>query len=69
MDEEPERPRQEGRGAQCCGEEESRAVCLPGDLSCPGPLCVECTRSKDQNQAQEGEAGSQVRVRPEVKCG
>ena len=41
----------------------------PSDLSCPGPLCIKCTWSKDQNQAQEGEAGSQVRVRPEVKWG
>lgn len=39
----------------------------PSDLSCPGPLCIKCTWSKDQNQAQEGEAGSQVQVRPEVK--
>lgn len=52
-----------GQGCSVLWAEGSTAACLPGGPSCPGPLWVECPRSKDQNQAQEGEAGSQVWVR------
>ena len=65
MDEEPERPGWRAGVLGAVGRG-STAACLPGGPNCPGPLWVECTKSKDQNQAQEGEAGSQGSVRPEV---
>lgn len=67
MDEEPECPGWRAGVLGAVGRG-STAACLPGGPSCPGPLWVECTKGKDQNQAQEGEAGSQGSVRPEVKC-